>query len=127
MLQYLSDNFSSSSRKPYEEKTSVDKKLKKYEIPKNDNNLPSYPLSSFFIDYTPRWSQIFSNNIPKTIAYKKVSDLILKGNDIIVVGIRSSGKTTLMMQLLADFKTSCMKHYMVAPSLQQMDGKVCYL
>ena len=119
MLQYLSDDFSSSSRKPYEEKTSIDKKLKKYEIPKNDNNLPSYPLSSFFIDYTPRWSQIFSNNIPKTIAYKKVSDLILKGNDIIVVGIRSSGKTTLMMQLLADFKTSCMKHYMVAPSLQQ--------
>ena len=73
-----------------------------YMIPPNDENLTSYPLSKYFIEYTPHWSHIYSNIIPKTTNYKKVENSIASGKDTLVMGIRSSGKTTIMMQLLAN-------------------------
>lgn len=123
MLQYLSDYATELASSPENSKESMklqnSKNLKRYEIP-NKDGIASYPLSSFFVDYTPRWSHIYSQRIPKTVAYRNAENDILSGSDVFIVGIRSSGKTTLMMQLLADFNTPYMKHFMIAPTLQQV-------
>ena len=91
-----------------------------YMIPNNDNKLISYPFEEYFVEYSPRWSYIYSNQIYRTIHYRKIVDAITKNQDVIVIGMRATGKTTLMMQLLADYQTDKMKHYMINPSLEQV-------
>lgn len=93
--------------------------LKRYQIPLNDKNLPSYPLRKFFLEYTPSWSHIYSGVIPKTTNYKKVNNSIASGSDTIVMGIRGAGKTTLMMHLLVNLSTDKLKHILIAPSIEQ--------
>lgn len=121
MLEYIS-NFIKSSLEDKEE-SPIDETtanlLKRYEIPPNDKKLTSYPLRKFFLEYTPSWSHIYSHAIPKTTNYKKVEDSIASNTDTIVMGIRGSGKTTLMMQLLVDYKTDKLKHMLIAPSIEQ--------
>lgn len=120
MLQYISDFMSDEKKKSgIETYVELEKSLIPYQIPANDDNLPSYPLKDFFLEYLPRWSHIYSNTIPKTNHYKRIANSISNGANVIVIGIRGSGKTTLMMQLLADYVTELPKHYMVAPSLEQ--------
>ena len=121
MLEYISEFTETYSDNT--EEVLIDNKiaelLKNYEIPANDKNLPSYPLQNFFLEYTPSWSHIYSGNIPKTTNYKKIEDSILSGTDTIIMGIRGSGKTTVMMQLLADLNTNRLKHILVAPSIEE--------
>ena len=121
MLQYISSF--TSSQNEVDEEFGLDEKYKSsllhYQIPPNDGTLPSYPLSTFFLEYSPRWSHIYSNTIPKTTCYKKIANVISSGSNAIVIGIRGSGKTTLMMQLLANYETHKQKHYLVAPSFEQ--------
>lgn len=93
--------------------------LERYQIPLNNESLPSYPLRRFFLEYTPSWSHIYSHSIPKTTNYKKVENSIAAGTNTIVMGIRGAGKTTLMMQLLVDFNTNKLKHLLIAPSVEQ--------
>ncbi len=95
--------------------------LKKYTAPENDGKLPSYSISSFFSDYTPQWSHIYSEKIPKLRHYNKLLDLISGMKDIIVIGIRCSGKTTLLMQLILSVKSERLIHYMIAPSLEDIN------
>lgn len=121
MLEYLTEFVESMSED--NEDPLVDEEtgefLKNYEIPKNNEKLASYPLKKFFLEYTPSWSHIYSHVIPKTINYKKAEDSIASGMDTLVMGIRGSGKTTLMMQLLVDYKTDKFKHILIAPSFEQ--------
>lgn len=121
MLAYISEFVQTLSSE--EEETLIDDEtaelLKKYEIPANDKKLPSYPLRKFFLEYTPSWSHVYTHSIPKTDNYKKVEDSIASGADTVVMGIRGSGKTTLMMQLLVDFKTNKLKHMLIAPSIEE--------
>ena len=121
MLEYISELTSSeeeinTARGTNESSEDI---LSQYKIPSNNESLPSYPLSTFFLEYTPQWSHIYSCTIPKTICYKKIADAISTGKDVIVIGIRGAGKTTLMMQLLADYETNKPKHYLIAPSNDQ--------
>lgn len=122
MLKYLHD-YASRPFKKHEEYSHFDKntaeKMKKYCPPSNDNQLASYPLSSFFLDYTPRWSYIYTKSIPKLNYYKQIADFVAAGKNVIVTGIRGAGKTTLLMQLVAMLETEIAKHYMVAPSLEE--------
>lgn len=126
MLEYLSQYVNSMVEQDPE--TPIDKEtarlLKPYQIPPNDKKLPSYPLKRFFLEYTPRWSHIYSGNIPKTSHYKAVADSISAGKNTIVIGIRGSGKTTLMMQLLSDYETTKPKHIMIAPSVEQVSSYI---
>lgn len=94
--------------------------LSRYCPPKNDASLPSYPLSSFFTDFIPRWSHVYSGMIPKVSNYRKIAESIASGLDTLVYGVRCSGKTTLMMQLLAEYQSVRDKHYLVAPSRAQV-------
>lgn len=65
---------------------------------------PIRPLSEFFIGAPPIWNDIFSNKIYKTSHYEKIIDLINKSQKhLIVVGTPVSGKTTLMMQIAANY------------------------
>ena len=123
MLQYISSFTSTYKDEEYsdfEASELAEESLSLYQIPKNDEALPSYPLSTFFLEYSPRWSHVYSDTIPKTTCYKKIADTISEGSNAIVIGIRGAGKTTLMMQLLVSYKTQKQKHYLVAPSLEQV-------
>ncbi|MGZ3867167.1 MAG: SIR2 family protein, partial [Bacteroidia bacterium] len=65
---------------------------------------PLRPLSEFFMGAPPIWNDIFSNKIYKTHHYEKVIDLINKNNkNIIVLGTPVSGKTTLLLQIAANY------------------------
>lgn len=123
MLEYLSELTKLEDETPVA--SQMDDKtielLEPYTIPINNDKLPSYPLKKFFLEYTPRWSHIYSNNIPKTSNYKKIANCIASGKNIIVMGIRGVGKTTLMMQLLSDYTTTLPKHMLVAPSVEQVE------
>lgn len=122
MLEYLEDYNKIDHIDSYDYSINDNERLKalsSYLPPKNDKELTSYSFRSYFIDYTPRWSHIYSHNIPRTLYYKKTADLIASENNIIVIGIRGSGKTTLMMQLLADLDSKKQKHLMIAPSREQ--------
>ena len=99
----------------------------RYTVPKNDCKLPSYSIDNYFLEYTPRWSHIYSNQIPRLRHYNKVADSIANGKDVIVIGIRCSGKTTLFMQLLLGYNTSLPKHYMIAPSFEDAKAYIAQL
>lgn len=124
MLTYISEFVETLSANNKEEATD-DKTtvlLERYQIPLNDENLTSYPLRRFFLEYTPNWSHIYSHSIPKTINYKRVENSIASNIDTIIMGIRGAGKTTLMMQLLVDFNTNKLKHILIAPSIEQVQS-----
>ena len=77
--------------------------FKDFLIPKIGTG-PIRPLSEFFIGAPPVWNDVFSNKIYKTSHYEKIIDLINKSNkNIIVLGTPVSGKTTLMMQIAANY------------------------
>lgn len=122
MLKYISECVKSKADKivPSQMDAETVRLLSSYKIPENNNKLTSYPIKKFFLEYTPRWSHIYSHAIPKTTHYKKIADSIASQKNTIVIGIRASGKTTLMMQLLVDYKTSKPKHILVAPSNEQV-------
>lgn len=66
---------------------------------------PVRPLSDFFLGAPPIWNDIFSNKIYKTSHYEKIIDLIDKNpKHILVLGTPVSGKTTLMMQIAANYQ-----------------------
>ena len=123
MLTYISEFVKTLSVDGEDKEEPTDDKtialLKRYQIPLDDENLPSYPLSKFFLEYTPSWSHIYSGVIPKTTNYKKAENSIASGSDTIVMGIRGAGKTTLMMQLLVNLSTDKLKHMLIAPSIEQ--------
>lgn len=123
MLTYISEFVKTLSVDGEDKEEPTDDKtialLKRYQIPLDDENLPSYPLSKFFLEYTPSWSHIYSGVIPKTTNYKKAENSIASGSDTIVMGIRGAGKTTLMMQLLVNLSTDKLKHMLIRPQLSK--------
>lgn len=123
MLAYLSDfaNEKSDESIVDGEEYHNTEILEQYCIPCNDSHLPSYPLKQFFLEYAPRWSHIYSHDVPKTMHYRKIANSIVSSKNTIVAGMRGTGKTTLMMQLLADFDTPLKKHFLIAPSVEQVN------
>lgn len=122
LLMYISENnvsLKNEISKIVDNKSNM--QLKKYCIPNNDEKLASYSIKSYFLEYTPRWSHIYSNQIPRLRVLNKITESIASGEDVIVIGMRCSGKTTLMMQLLANNNMHKPKHYIIAPSLEEID------
>lgn len=60
--------------------------------------------------------------MPQLSYYKKIADWIAANKDIIFTGIRGAGKTTLLMQLVVNIETSRPKHYMTAPTLEEVQS-----
>lgn len=119
MLEFLdSIKISNDEDKYSDEKTP--KWLKKYCIPPNNEKLPSYSINQYFADYTPHWSHIYSSAIPFLSHYTIIADTISSNKNVIVIGIRCSGKTTLMMQLMYGYKTMKPKYYLVAPTANKV-------
>ena len=65
-------------------------------------SVPVRPLADFFIGAPPTWSDVFSHRLHRTEHFARIRDLLLGKQNVLVVGIPASGKTTLMMQLAAD-------------------------
>lgn len=122
MLQFISDTYDVICDELNIELNEKSKKqLSKYDVPIDSSKLPKYKIEYFFTEYTPQWSHIFSGKIPKTKYYSDVINYISCGCNVIVIGIRCSGKTTLAMQLSTSYKTSKTIHYMVAPSISEVE------
>ncbi len=94
--------------------------LPEYSVPPETSSA-LHPLLSFFEGDSPRWSHIRSGHVPKTHYYTYVSDLLDKNKNIFVIGMPASGKTTLMMQLLIYYQTSKPKHYLISPTLHEVE------
>lgn len=118
MLQYLSEFVQKQKHEDnLQEDNRILQELKQYSLPEKDT-VGSYPLKLFYRDYIPRWSYVYSRVIPCITYYKKIADWIAAGKDVIITGIRCSGKTTLLMQLAAYIETIRLIHYMIAPTLE---------
>lgn len=122
MLQYMQDFRKESSEKV--EILSIGSPIKELDefIYPAENAVASYPLKSFFCDYTPRWSYVYSKSIPSISFYKKIAGLIAAKRNVVFTGIRGSGKTTLLMQLIVNIETARLKHYMLAPTLESVEA-----
>ena len=123
MLQYLLEFGREQDR--FEISPKLDETAKaelKWYAPPTENDEGSYPLKSFFCDYTPRWTYIYSKSIPQLGYYKQIADLIAANKNVVFTGIRGSGKTTLLMQLVVNIETPRLKHYMLAPTLEQVES-----
>ncbi|MCM1166896.1 MAG: SIR2 family protein [Lachnospiraceae bacterium] len=122
MLNYIDEKISETSEEFQNivNEASISQ-LKQYSVPKNDIKLPKYPIKSFFLEYAPQWSHIYSGAVPKTKYYTKLIDRISSGKDIILIGIRCSGKTTLLMQACVFGKFNRPVHFMSAPSLPEIE------
>lgn len=122
MLQYMDDFRKGSSEKAEPLSTGSHlKELDEYTYP-TESTVALYPLKSFFCDYTPRWSYVYSRTIPAISFYKKIADLIAARKDVVFTGLRGSGKTTLLMQLIVNIETTRLKHYMLAPTLERVEA-----
>lgn len=121
MLTYLSEQ-ESHFRTAYNTNIDIKSKqqLEKYQIPQNNAKLAQHSINSFFSEYAPHWSHIYSGKIPKTKHFTKISDAISSKKDVIIIGMRYAGKTTLLMQLCIDYKTERNVHYMTSPSLEEV-------
>ena len=93
--------------------------LPEYSIP-SESKTALHPLLSFFEGDAPQWSHIRSGGIRKTHYYSLISDSIDKGRNLFVIGIPASGKTTLMMQLIYGYYSKVAKHFLTAPSLNEV-------
>lgn len=127
MLQYLNDFKSKdlAEDSDYIEDKETQIFLKNLCPPPNDRNLPAYPMEMFFKEYTPRWSQIYTRRIPKLSHFKRIADAIAAQKNVIIYGVRCSGKTTMLMQLMLEESISKrIRHYMVSPSLEQAERYV---
>lgn len=130
LLQYIKEcNLLMTANDNIEQKVSEEVKngLKRYQIPLNDEKMVSYRFEEYFIEYSPRWSHIYSHQIYKIEHYKNIVNVIASKKNVIVIGIRSSGKTTLMMQLMSDYDSTYMKHYMIGPTYEQAKNYLKHL
>jgi len=123
MLQYLLDfeNGQARSQTDLITNDTVAEELRPF-VPPTADTEGSYPLKSFFCDYTPRWSYVYSKMIPQLSYYKCIADWIAANKSIVFTGIRGAGKTTLLMQLIVNIETYRLKHYMLAPTLEQVES-----
>lgn len=117
LLEYFSQVNINLDKKP-ETGLSVPEK---YRVPSAAGAI-SYPVENFFMGDVPRWSYIYSGQIIKTQHYKKISDLIFSGEDVVVTGIPASGKTTLMMQLASGIDAGRPKHIMFSPTVSEVSN-----
>ncbi len=99
---------------------STDIFLPEYSVPPETNSA-MHPLPSFFEGDSPQWSHIRSGEIPRIHYYYSISDLLDEEKNIFVIGMPASGKTTLMMQLLMNYQTDKAKHYLISPTLNEVE------
>jgi hypothetical protein len=133
LLQYIDGVMSIKTTVP-EVPSMSNPKLEKYQPPTSNDTVVSYPLKSYFLEFSPRWSYMISRTLHKTRHFKQIADSLSAKSNAIIIGVRASGKTTLMMQLLVEYDCSLSKYQMVAPSIQQaeeflrlLDGSSCIL
>ena len=124
MLSYLND-FVEAKRGGVLAASDVDETdddFSSYCAPANDADLPSFPLRDFYVNYAPRWSHIYSGEVPRTTCFRQVSDAMASGSHVLVIGLRGCGKTTIMMQLLAYYESDVPKHYLIAPTVGEVSS-----
>ncbi|MDT7541783.1 MAG: hypothetical protein QOE33_1687 [Acidobacteriota bacterium] len=87
-------------------------------------------ILEFFLGGAPQWSDIFSGQLHRTSYFGRITDSIHSGKHTVIIGMPACGKTTLMMQVAANFKVA--RHKLMTNSLtyekahligNQLDGK----
>jgi GTPase SAR1 family protein len=78
--------------------------FKENKIPRS-SEVPQQQIASFFRGLAPTWSDIYSPNIHILSVNKRIRDAILLNQNVIIVGLPLSGKTTLLMQIAVSLET----------------------
>jgi hypothetical protein len=60
------------------------------------------PVQSFFLGSEPEWSDVYSTQVIKRRIFSYIKNIILSGENTVLVGVPLSGKTTLLKQLAVD-------------------------
>ena len=114
MLKYIDTHLVAK-----EKEDNISISLPEYSAPNDSSSLASYPLTSFFEGDAPKWSHIYSGEIAKTHHFSIIKNDINSGKNVFIIGIPASGKTTLFMQLIAEYNTKRPKHFLIGPSLEE--------
>jgi len=75
------------------------------------SQVPTRPIEDFFAGAAPTWSDVLGDRVHRTSHYAEIADRIAAGSNIVLAGIPGCGKTTLLMQIGAHFKTRQPKAY----------------
>ncbi|MCU1302938.1 MAG: hypothetical protein JWQ87_3222 [Candidatus Sulfotelmatobacter sp.] len=79
---------------------STQKLFPEHSIP-NPSSVPVRPIRDFYCGAPPTWHDIFSNRVPRTSHYAHVIEAINSGRSVVVLGMPTCGKSTLLMQVAA--------------------------
>ncbi|MEF3120510.1 SIR2 family protein [Kocuria flava] len=94
LLDYLASQLLTTSTQAYKATSSLEN------IPPNAD-VAVRPLEDYFLGAAPSWSDIYGGKLHKTSYYRFVANRVAAGQSTILAGIPASGKTTLLMQVLA--------------------------
>lgn len=64
-------------------------------------SVPVRPIRDFYSGAPPTWHDIFSNRVPRTAHYARVIEAVNSGQSVVVLGMPTCGKSTLLMQVAA--------------------------
>ncbi len=94
-----------------------------YALTNDIKNSPKLPLAEYFTYYVPEWSYILSSHLPTLQYYSTIINDISAGKNVAVIGMRCSGKTTLMMQIAYYYfkNESRIVHIMKSPSEEEVE------
>ena len=77
------------------------KELFPYEALPSIAEVPARPIIDFYLGAPPSWADIYAGRLHSTTHCAAIRDSINSGRDTIIIGMPTSGKTTLMMQVAA--------------------------
>jgi len=94
--------------------------LTQHRVPAN-SEIVLRPIEDFYAGASPAWSDIYSRQLVRTSHYEQVDELARARSGVIIAGIPTSGKSTLLMQLAAHMPHDGFRIILDAPALAQVE------
>jgi ABC-type glutathione transport system ATPase component len=101
MLDYLQAVSIQSEPKITRSTQAIIRELFEYNNIPSAGTVPLRPIVDFISGSPPEWSDIYSDRIPQVSHLRSVRNSISSGENVVIIGLPASGKTTLLMQAAA--------------------------
>ena len=82
-------------------------------------DVPARPIRDYFRGAPPTWYDVYSGQLTTTSHHARVRDALNSNKHTFITGIPGSGKTTLMMQVIKDFRFPGHKLLCDAPTVER--------